>query len=115
LTFVLKIKQMLCYLKQLGFKKTNRLDRNNNARTVDEFWKNNIVVILPTVCDFHGQYLLARLWCETNCNNNWDCAWHRVMKTYDNKWEFNGICGEDMIFFAFQDLKDAMVFKLTWG
>lgn len=54
-------------------------------------------------------------WCEQNCQGKWRNDWHRGFWDHQGNYEFNGIGGGDIMFFAFKEESDYMWFKLTWG
>ena len=53
-------------------------------------------------------------WCEQNCTGKWRNDWHRGFWDTQGNYEFNGIGGGDIMFFAFKEDADYMWFKLTW-
>jgi hypothetical protein len=61
-------------------------------------------------------------WCKDNCQDKWREDIHRVTKQtgldMDSKeypdWHFSDIGGGDVLFFAFKDERDAMLFTLKW-
>lgn len=53
-------------------------------------------------------------WCEENCRGKWRNDWHRGFWNPQGNYEFNGIGGGDMMFFAFQDEQDSIMFRLRW-
>lgn len=54
------------------------------------------------------------MWCERNCQGKWRNDWHRGFWDHQGNFEFNGIGGSDFLFFAFNDSKDFMTFRLVW-
>lgn len=53
-------------------------------------------------------------WCEKNCAGKWRNDWHRGFWDHQGNFEFNGIGGTDLMFFAFKESKDFMTFRLVW-
>lgn len=69
---------------------------------------------LAGVLPFHEQLAQMVEWCKENCKGKWRHDWHRGFREYYGDFTFNGIGGEDVVAFAFQDDKDAMMFKLRF-
>lgn len=66
---------------------------------------------------YHDQIEQMMQWCEQNCQGKWRNDWHRG--NWDNQgnyevYEFNGISGGDIMFFAFKEESDYVWFRLTW-
>ena len=63
-----------------------------------------------------------RDWCETKCRFKYRMDIHRVFKQtgiginndLHEDWWFNDIGGSDVIYFAFQNEQDYMMFRLRW-
>lgn len=53
-------------------------------------------------------------WCEQNCKGKWRNDWHRGFWAQGN-YEFNGIGGGDVMFFAFKEESDYVWFTLVWS
>lgn len=60
-------------------------------------------------------------WCDNNCSGHWRCDIHRViqhtgvfMNGSEIEWVMNDIGGHDILFFAFDDDRDYMLFMLRW-
>ena len=53
-------------------------------------------------------------WCEENCTGKWRNDWHRGFWNHHDHFEFNGIGGTDIMFFAFKEERDYIWFTLTW-
>lgn len=53
-------------------------------------------------------------WCDANCKDKWREDIHRVIKDYWSEWEINELGGGDILFFAFKNEKDYMLFLLRW-
>jgi hypothetical protein len=53
-------------------------------------------------------------WCEQNCQGKWRNDWHRGFWDHGGNYEFNGISGGDVMFFAFKEESDYVWFKLAW-
>lgn len=53
-------------------------------------------------------------WCEKNCAGKWRNDWHRGFWDHQGNFEFNGIGGTDLMFFAFKESKDFVAFRLVW-
>ena len=53
-------------------------------------------------------------WCEQNCQGKWRNDWHRGFWDAHGNYEFNGIGGGDVMFFAFKEESDYVWFMLTW-
>ena len=53
-------------------------------------------------------------WCEQNCQGKWRNDWHRGFWDPQGCFEFNGIGGSDIMFFAFKEESDYVWFKLVW-
>jgi hypothetical protein len=54
-------------------------------------------------------------WCNKNCKGKWRNDWHRGHWDHNGYYEFNGISGGDVVFFAFVEDQDYMMFKLRWS
>ena len=61
-------------------------------------------------------------WCDSNCKGHWRCDLLRVIKhtgVFMNgseiEWYMNDIGGHDILFFAFDDDRDYMLFTLRWN
>ena len=54
-------------------------------------------------------------WCERNCQGKWRNDWHRGFWDHQGNFEFNGIGGGDIMFFAFKEETDYVWFKLRWS
>jgi len=54
-------------------------------------------------------------WCEQNCQGKWRNDWHRGFWDHQGNFEFNGIGGGDIMFFAFKEETDYVWFKLRWS
>lgn len=62
-------------------------------------------------------------WCDSNCNGHWRCDIHRVVKqtgicidgSTELEWFMNDIGGYDILFFAFDNDRDYMLFTLRWS
>ena len=69
---------------------------------------------------FHGVYPYLDAvdkmteWCEQNCCGKWRNDWHRGFWDQHGNYEFNGIGGGDIMFFAFKEESDYVWFRLTW-
>lgn len=69
---------------------------------------------------FHGVYPYLdaaekmMIWCEQNCRGKWRNDWHRGFWDHTGNYEFNGIGGGDVMFFAFKEESDFVWFRLTW-
>ena len=63
-----------------------------------------------------------RNWCETKCRFKYRMDIHRVLKQTGlgvngeeyPEWYFNDIGGSDLVFFAFMDEQDYLMFLLRW-
>ena len=53
-------------------------------------------------------------WCEQNCQGKWRNDWHRGFWDGHGNYEFNGVGGGDIMFFAFKEESDYIWFSLTW-
>jgi len=53
-------------------------------------------------------------WCEQNCQGKWRNDWHCGFWDQHGNFEFNGIGGGDIMFFAFKEESDYIWFRLTW-
>ena len=53
-------------------------------------------------------------WCEKNCKGKWRNDWHRGFWDHNGNYEFNGIGGGDIMFFAFKEESDYIWFRLVW-
>lgn len=69
---------------------------------------------LQGVCSYHDQVENMMAWCEKNCQGKWRNDWHRGFWDHQGNFEFNGIGGGDIMFFAFKDSKDFVGFRLVW-
>lgn len=69
------------------------------------------LVILP----YHDLVDQMVEWCDKNCQGKWRNDWHRGHWDHHGNYEFNGISGGDIMFFAFKEESDYVWFKLTWG
>lgn len=54
-------------------------------------------------------------WCEQNCQGKWRNDWHRGNWDHQDNFEFNGISGGDVMFFAFKEESDYLWFTLRWS
>jgi hypothetical protein len=54
-------------------------------------------------------------WCDQNCKGKWRNDWQRGFWDQQGNFEFNGIGGADIMFFAFKEESDFMWFTLTWS
>lgn len=54
-------------------------------------------------------------WCEKNCKGKWRNDWHRGFWDHQGNYEFNGIGGGDIMFFAFKEESDYVWFTLVWS
>lgn len=54
-------------------------------------------------------------WCEQNCTGKWRNDWHRGFWDHQGNYEFNGIGGGDIMFFAFKEESDYVWFTLVWS
>lgn len=54
-------------------------------------------------------------WCEQNCQGKWRNDWHRGFWDQQGNYEFNGIGGGDLMFFAFKEEADYVWFMLVWS
>lgn len=54
-------------------------------------------------------------WCEQNCQGKWRNDWHRGFWDHQGNYEFNGIGGGDIMFFAFKEESDYVWFTLVWS
>lgn len=54
------------------------------------------------------------MWCEQNCRGKWRNDWHRGFWDHNGNYEFNGIGGSDIMFFAFKEESDYIWFTLKW-
>lgn len=66
------------------------------------------------VMPYHDQIKAMEEWCSQNCKGKWRNDWHRGFWDHQGNYEFNGIGGGDLIFFAFKEESDYMWFKLRW-
>jgi hypothetical protein len=69
---------------------------------------------------FHGVHPYVEnsdkmaVWCEKNCRGKWRNDWHRGDWDHQGNYEFNGISGSDIMFFAFKEEADYIWFRLVW-
>ncbi len=68
---------------------------------------------MPGVLPYNDQIDMMQDWCRSNCKGKWRADWHRGFFT-EYGFEFNGIGGGDIYFFAFQDEQDSIMFRLRW-
>jgi hypothetical protein len=54
-------------------------------------------------------------WCEKNCQGKWRNDWLRGFYDQQGNFEFNGIGGVDLMFFAFKEESDYVWFTLVWS
>lgn len=70
---------------------------------------------------YHGVYPYVdaadkmQEWCEQNCQGKWRNDWHRGFWDQQGNYEFNGIGGGDIMFFAFKEESDYVWFTLVWS
>lgn len=70
---------------------------------------------------YHGVYPYVdaaekmQEWCEQNCQGKWRNDWHRGFWDDQGNYEFNGIGGGDIMFFAFKEESDYVWFTLVWS
>lgn len=55
-----------------------------------------------------------QIWCEQNCKSKWRNEWIRGYLNHLGDFRFDGIGGEDRMYFAFQDSEEATAFILVW-
>ena len=60
-------------------------------------------------------YDIMRKWCEKNIRYNYRMDYHRVFKDHFTRELFNEMAGDDMIYFAFNNEQDYLLFVLRWG
>lgn len=53
--------------------------------------------------------------CEQNCKGKWRNDWHRGFWDHQGNFEFNGVGGTDLMFFAFKEESDYVWFRLRWN
>lgn len=54
-------------------------------------------------------------WCGKNCQGKWRDDWHRVWRdSEDEDWRLDEMGGSDVLFFAFKDERDLILFMLRW-
>ena len=107
-------------------------DVNKYAHTVEDFYQGY------TYCKiFHspGDYPWSQFthwseglkevadWCADNLSGKSRCDIHRVIRqnglgldgSIEDKWYFNDVGGTDILFFAFKEEKDYVLFVLRWA
>lgn len=65
--------------------------------------------------EYHTQVEQMVDWCEKNCAGKWRNDWHRGFWDHQGNFEFNGIGGTDLMFFAFKEESDYVWFRLRWS
>jgi hypothetical protein len=53
-------------------------------------------------------------WCDASCKDKWRENIHRVMQDERSDWVINELGGSDMLFFAFKNERDYLMFVLRW-
>lgn len=97
----------------------NSLPVNQGARTLIEYYAEYKYIVswgnkFTSYRQFRESIAEAAAWCDRSCVGEWDSGIHRVIREH-NEWVFNGIAGDDIIFWVFTNEQDAMMFKLTCG
>lgn len=64
---------------------------------------------------YHERTEQMVIWCENNCQGKWRNDWHRGFWDHQDNFEFNGIGGGDLMFFAFKEESDYVWFALVWS
>jgi hypothetical protein len=77
-----------------------------------EFGKISMVDLLG---DWYQGIDDIREWCNKNCHNKWRDDYHRVWReNEDEDWRMDEMGGGDVLFFAFKEERDLMLFILRW-